>query len=660
VDYRGVKVLADIRAVPGTSWFAVAKMDEEEAMAPWRTSFLEIGGLMAGLAAGLSTLFFSILRIRGQAHSELLLESAAAGSATLARLAAIVDGSQNAIIATDIDGVVTAWNEGAERLLGHSALEMIGQPMVAPMGRLPKRGLHSNSENVIERIRRGEAIEDQEERHLTKNGRIVDLSISISPIRDGTGCIVGSSRIARDITEQKRVGRELDRLRWMLSPPAEIVPGASDDFCAVLPADSDHVVLDAVGATLLADIAAGFQSLMGTCFSMHEANGASAYSVIVADWCRFIHIACSQSGIANGGCRHQGCGADAGSRAMANGKPVEAECTGGMRLYTVPIQAGGEVVGALSMGYGEPPSELPQLVDLASQIGVDVVELEKRSASYEVRPPFIVALAKQRLVGSAHLLGEIVQRRRGELAVRDAKEKLERSNRDLEQFAYIASHDLQEPLRMVASYTQLLAQRYGEKLDQDARDFINYAVDGATRMKQLIEDLLSYSRVTSKGRPAAAVDTRNSVAQAVRNLELAISETQAEIVCGNLPTVRADAVQVAQIFQNLFGNAVKFHTPGVPPRICVDAHRSPDYPRCWLFRVTDNGIGIEPKFFDRVFAIFQRLHTRREYPGTGIGLAVCQKIVDRHGGRIWIESEPGKGTRILFTLPEETPEKDDL
>ena len=210
---------------------------------------------------------------------------------------------------------------------------------------------------------------------------------------------------------------------------------------------------------------------------------------------------------------------------------------------------------------------------------------------------------------------------------------------------------------MVASFTQLLAQRYGDKLDRDAHDFIGYAVDGATRMKQLIEDLLAYSRVTAKGRPIAVVDTRNSVTLALRNLGAAINESGAEVDCDGLPPVRADGVQIVQLFQNLVGNAIKFRTPGVPPRVHIEAGHAPGDPRQWQFRVSDNGIGIDPKHFDRVFAIFQRLHTRREYPGTGIGLALCRRIVESCQGRIWVESEPGQGTAFVFTLPEIDPEK---
>jgi light-regulated signal transduction histidine kinase (bacteriophytochrome) len=238
-------------------------------------------------------------------------------------------------------------------------------------------------------------------------------------------------------------------------------------------------------------------------------------------------------------------------------------------------------------------------------------------------------------------------RQRAERELANKAEELARSNADLEQFAYVASHDLQEPLRMVAGYVGLLARRYRDKLDRDANEFIEFAVDGARRMQQLIDDLLLYSRVGRGGKAFEPVDSNIVVDEAVKNLEATISEHNGVVTRDELPTVRADRTQLAQLFQNLVSNAVKFHGQE-PPRVHVRAVRSGDD---WVFSVQDNGIGIDRKYRDRIFKIFQRLHTREEYPGTGIGLAVCQRIVDRHGGRIWFESEPGKGSTFCFTLP---------
>jgi light-regulated signal transduction histidine kinase (bacteriophytochrome) len=255
---------------------------------------------------------------------------------------------------------------------------------------------------------------------------------------------------------------------------------------------------------------------------------------------------------------------------------------------------------------------------------------------------------------NVELQREIGERRLAEAALRQKTDELARSNAELEQFAYVASHDLQEPLRMISSYTQLLEQRYDKALDERARKYIFYAVDGAIRMQRLITDLLSYSRVGSRAQPLALVDSHSALGEALRNLSAAVGEAHALVTNADLPMVWADRSQLAQLFQNLIGNAIKFHG-GQSPRIHVSADGAGDG---WVFCVRDNGIGIDPQYFDRIFAIFQRLHSREEYPGTGIGLALCKRIVERHGGRIWVESEPGKGSAFFFSLRGDVTEAD--
>jgi|WetSurMetagenome_2_1015567.scaffolds.fasta_scaffold21247_2 PAS domain S-box-containing protein len=249
-----------------------------------------------------------------------------------------------------------------------------------------------------------------------------------------------------------------------------------------------------------------------------------------------------------------------------------------------------------------------------------------------------------RMVGAC---SDITERKRAEEELHRLSEDLLRSNKELEQFAYVASHDLQEPLRMVSSYTQLLASRYQGRLDQDADDFINYAVDGATRMQRLIQDLLTYSRVTTRGSPFLPLDLQEALGEALANLHTAIIESSALVTNGELPTVNADRTQLVQVFQNLVGNAIKFRKQDEPPRVHVSAARSGNE---WIIAVKDNGIGIDPQYFPRLFVIFQRLHGKQDYPGTGIGLAICQRIVERHGGRIWVESDPGEGATFRFTM----------
>ncbi|HNV87239.1 MAG TPA: ATP-binding protein, partial [Candidatus Omnitrophota bacterium] len=225
---------------------------------------------------------------------------------------------------------------------------------------------------------------------------------------------------------------------------------------------------------------------------------------------------------------------------------------------------------------------------------------------------------------------------------------LSRSNAELEQFAYIASHDLQEPLRMVASYVQLLAQRYKGKLGTDADEFIGFAVDGALRMRMLINDLLEYSRIGTRGTPFVPVDCRVVLGWARENLKVAIEESGAQIDAGELPEIIADANQMLRLLQNLIANAIKFRKKDEALRILISAREEPGE---WLFSVRDRGIGFDMKYAERIFGIFQRLHGREEYSGSGIGLAVCKKIVERHGGRIWAESEAGQGTVFYFTIP---------
>jgi len=322
----------------------------------------------------------------------------------------------------------------------------------------------------------------------------------------------------------------------------------------------------------------------------------------------------------------------------------------------------GEVEGKILYDLGNRQWDIPKLRKLLEEIlpkstvfldfeidhdfrnlGRRIMVLNARRIFHETKRMQMVLLA----------IEDITERKREERELKQAEElkqameALELSNRDLEQFAYVASHDLQEPLRMVSSFTQLLAKRYQGRLDKDADEFIDYIVAGAKRMQALINDLLTYSRVDTRGESFGPIDSGAAFNQAIANLRVAIEEGEAVITHDHLPPLIADNSQIVQLFQNLLVNAIKFRGKE-PPRIHVSARQENNE---WVFSFRDNGIGITPEYFDRVFVIFQRLHGREEYPGTGTGLAICKRIVERHGGRIWVESELNKGSTFYFAIP---------
>ena len=317
--------------------------------------------------------------------------------------------------------------------------------------------------------------------------------------------------------------------------------------------------------------------------------------------------------------------------------------------YNLPQFRGMEAVDILR----EKGLSVPLILVTGALKSVTAVECVKQGATDYVLKDHLSRLP----VSVRRAMQETRLREERRLAQEDLAHKVEelaRSNRDLEQFAYVASHDLQEPLRMIATYTQLLSEKYRGRLDDNADKYIGYAVEGAVRMQALIEDVLAFSRVGRNGREHAPIDSSAAVDQALKILAMATRESAISVDKGPLPQVFGDQSQLVQLFQNLLGNALKFHGAN-PLQVQISAVREGEE---WIFSVADNGIGIAPDHCEFIFNIFQRLHTREEYPGNGVGLAICKKIVEQHGGRIWVESSPGKGATFKFTLPATSADKE--
>ena len=614
-----------------------------------------------------------------------------------AQLAAIVESSADAIIGKDLNGVVTSWNRGAEVLFGYTAAEMVGRPVTKLF---PLEHVQEEAE-ILRRVAIGERVGSFETVRLRKDGRRIEVAVTISPVRDQRGLVIGASKIARDITERKlaqaQVQKSLETAELALKELADqkfaldqhaivavtdvqgTITYVNDKFCEISQYSREELIGQNHRILNSGHHSREFFQHMyrtignGQVWHGEIRNRAKDRSYYWVDTTiapllnaeekpqQYVAIRAdiTQRKRAEQALQRQ-------AEVLDQSQVMVRDLDGRIRLWTKGMErlygysrSTALVEVSHELLRTEFPRPLPEIEKELRESGIwhgDLVHYHRNGARLQVASIWIMQEEEGGIPLVIEADNDMTERAQVQAALMKQAEELARSNRDLEQFAYAASHDLQEPLRAVSGCMQLFEARYEGKFDERGDEFIHHAVDGATRMQKLIDDLLVFSRVGTRGTGLQPVECSKAVENALKNLSVSLEENHASVERAELPVVSGDLSQLSQLFQNLIGNALKFHGPE-PPRIVITARQSAGE---WVIAVRDNGIGIEPQYFERIFVIFQRLHTRDEYPGTGMGLALCKRIVERHGGRIWVESELGKGTTFSFTLRGANPESTHL
>ena len=517
----------------------------------------------------------------------------------------LVESANSIIMRVDTSGNITFFNKFAEDFFGYRQAEIIGRNVVGTI--VPVMDSEGREmRNMVECIGKNpDAYATNVNENMRSNGEKVWISWTNRPVQNDDGEIVEILYIGNDLTENKRSSEKLKNAVQELRETRDYLENLFGH------ANAPIIVWDP---------------------SFHITRFNHAFERLTG------HLAEDVLG------KHLDILFPEKSRA-ASFAYIEKTLSGERwNAVEIPIQRKDGVVRTVLWNSATIFDETGKKVVATIAQGQDITERKLAEEGLIKARDELEQRVQERTADLSKASMELAARAQ-ELAIKT--EDLTRSNSELERFAYVASHDLQEPLRMIASYVQLLSKRYEGKLDKDADDFIAYAVEGTKRMQQLINDLLAYSRVGTRGKLLGPIDFEDVFSEAMANLKMATEEAGAVVTRDQLPTAMADKLQMVQLFQNLIGNAIKFKGQKIPQ---VHVSASPDEGK-WVFSVRDNGIGIDPQFHDRIFTIFQRLHGREEYPGTGIGLAVSKKIVELHGGRIWLESCLGKGTTFYFTVP---------
>jgi PAS domain S-box-containing protein len=548
-------------------------------------------------------------------------------------LAAIVESSNDAIVSKDLNGIITSWNKGAERIFGYTAVEIIGKPVST----LAATDQINEMPKILDKIRRGERVEHYETLRRRKDGQIVHVSLTVSPIRDELGRIIGASKIARDISDRKQFEAERDLLlsrEREARKTAELLNRVGPLLAAELDREKlVQSVTDIATELVGAEFGSFFHNVAnenGESYLLYALSGAPREAFVGLPNPRNTEIfgpTFRGEGILR--CDDITCDPRYSQNPPYYGMP---EGHFPIRSYlAAPVTSrSGEVLGGLFFGHSSPGKFTERheaiLIGLAAQAAI--------------------AMDNARLFEKAQWVQNELKR---------SNEELQRANQDLETFAYSASHDLQEPLRTVALSAQLLERRYNGELQGDARRFLDSIVEGAQRMENLISDILAYATAAKCAEgPPPSVDSGKVLATALENLKGHIEQAGASVTSEPLPVVLMHENRLLQLFQNLISNALKYRGKEIP-RIHISAVERDGWS---VFSVVDNGIGIDKKFADSIFGLFKRLHSRAEYPGSGIGLAICQRIVEQYRGQIWLENSiPGEGSTFCFSLPTSTVEQ---
>jgi len=600
----------------------------------------------------------------------------------------LLDGVREyAIFMMDPQGQIVSWNAGAERIKGYRAEEIIGQNFSRFF---PPEDIERGRPEEVLRMTAASGRHEEQGIRVRKDGSRFLASLTFTALRDPNGNLRGFSEFSHDLSESKESGAKYRGLLEAAPDAMVVVNQAGEIVLLNLQAEKQfgyhrdelvgqkvkNIIPEGFAERLLAD---GLRSVedalaqqIGTGIELTGRRKdesefpieimlsplESAEGILVTAAIRDISVRKdAEEHLAQMEGRYRGL-LEAAPDAM-----VVVNQVGEIVLLNVQVEKqfgyrrdellGQKVKNIIPEGFAErliADGTRTAADALAQQIGTGIELIGRRKDGSEF--PIEIMLSPLEspegiLVTAA--IRNITERKRAEQHLVKTVAELNRSNDELQQFAYVASHDLQEPLRMVASYTQLLAERYKGRLDSDADEFIAYAVDGSNRMQVLIQDLLAYSRAGTNGKALRKISSDNALTEALANLRATIQESGAVVTHDSLPLITTDGTQLAQIFQNLVGNAIKYRSAAVP-NVHISAVKNGGNE--WIFSVRDNGLGIDPQYFDRIFVLFQRLHGQTEFKGTGIGLAICKKMLERLGGRIWVESQPEKGSTFHFALPE--------